>query len=77
MFSMLFAIIGDAFYAIKEGFKDTPTLIADLKKLMADSAQSVAGFKKSVPKRQTRALVERCGPFSQVLGVTFVRVYGF
>lgn len=71
MFSMLFAIIGDAFADIKEGFCDVPTVLADLKKAMAFSKQSVARF-KSAPKRRAHTLLERCG-FLFLIHVSFVK----
>jgi len=57
MFSLLFAIIGDAFNDIKEGFGHTPTVLADLEDMMACSALRVDRFKA---ENRTKALVERC-----------------
>jgi hypothetical protein len=58
MFSLLFAIIGDAFNDIKEGLGHTPTVLTDLKNMVACSSPRVDRFKT---ENQTKALVERCG----------------
>jgi hypothetical protein len=64
VFSVLFAIIGDTFNNIKEGFGGTPTVLADLQKLTACSVQSVTQSVNNAPARQTHTLMERCWPSS-------------